>query len=160
MVRKKGKQGKGRKRFRSKAMLERSVIHLLYIFLLIYLASLLKPNPFPFLFLLSFIFSPLFSPLMIKLFYSRETRPSGQRCVLKHFWAYPLTKKREMLGGNLSTTIATFGGSYARELFWCYSWLFMPFWSFLHIEFSISCAFYKSVTYGPTDRPTDGHIRL
>ncbi len=26
----------------------------------------------------------------------RKTRPSGQRCVLKHFWAYPLTKMREI----------------------------------------------------------------
>ena len=39
------------------------------------------------------------------------TRPSGQRCVLKYFWAYPLTEMREMRGGNLSTVIATFGGS-------------------------------------------------
>ena len=35
------------------------------------------------------------------------TRPSGQRCVLKHFWAYPLIHMQEMRGGNLSTAIAT-----------------------------------------------------
>ena len=45
------------------------------------------------------------------------TRPSGQRCVLKHFWAYPLIQMGEMRGGNLSTAIATFGGRYVRELF-------------------------------------------
>ena len=32
------------------------------------------------------------------------------------FWAYPLTKIREVRGGNLSTAIAIFGGRYAREL--------------------------------------------
>ena len=47
---------------------------------------------------------------------SKGTRPSGQRCVLKHFWAYPLIKMRKMRGGNLSTAIAPFGGRYAREL--------------------------------------------
>ena len=52
-----------------------------------------------------------------------RTRPSGQRCVLKHFWAYPLT---EMGGGNLSTAIASFSGRYAKEVFLCYSWLSMP----------------------------------
>ena len=45
-----------------------------------------------------------------------ETRPSGQRCVLKHFWAYPLTDMRDMRGRNLSAVIATFGGKYTREL--------------------------------------------
>ena len=45
------------------------------------------------------------------------TRPSGQRCVLKHYWAYPLTEMREMRGGNLGTAIATFGGRYATLLF-------------------------------------------
>ena len=43
----------------------------------------------------------------------KKTRPGGQRCVLKHFWAYPLI---EMGGGNLSTAIVTFSGRYAREL--------------------------------------------
>ena len=88
-----------------------------------------------------------------------RTRPSGQRCVLKHFWAYPLIEMWEMRGGNLSTAIATFGGRYARELFWCYSWLFMPSWSFLYIKLAISCIFHKSITDirtdGPTDRRTD-----
>ena len=58
----------------------------------------------------------------------------------------------------------TFGGRYARELFWCYSWLFRPSWSFLYIKFSISCVFYKSVTCRrmdrPTDQRTDGHTLL
>ena len=84
------------------------------------------------------------------------TRPSGQRCVLQHFWTYPLTEMREMRGGNLSTAIATFSGRYARELLWCYSWLWMPSGSFLYIKISISCILYKSVTYGRTDGPTDG----
>ena len=61
-------------------------------------------------------------------------------------WNSCLTKKREILGGNLSTAIATFGGRYARELFWCDSWHCMPSWSFLCIKLSISCIFYKSVT--------------
>ena len=59
-------------------------------------------------------------------------------------------------GGNLSTAIATFGGRYARELLWCYSWLCMPSGSFLYIKLSISCIFYKSVTYIRTDGRTDG----
>ena len=88
------------------------------------------------------------------------TRPSGQRCVLKHFWAYPLTEVREMRKGNLSTAIATLNGRYARELFWCYSWLCMPSGSFLYIKLSISCIFHESITDrrtdGPTDGPTDG----
>ena len=84
-----------------------------------------------------------------------KTRPSGQRCVLKHFWAYPLIKMREMQGGNLSTAIATLSGRYPKELLWCYLWLTMPSWSFLCIKFSISCIFHESITYGPTDGRTD-----
>ena len=57
---------------------------------------------------------------------------------------------------NLSTAIATFGGRHARELFWCYSWLSKPSWSFLYIKFSISCIFHESITYIHTDRRTDG----
>ena len=99
---------------------------------------------------------------------NNRTRPSGQRCVLKHFWAYPLIEMWEMRGGNLSTAIATFSGRYARELFWCYSWLFMPSWSFLYIKLAISCIFHKSITDirtdgrtdGPTDGRTDGHTLL
>ena len=79
------------------------------------------------------------------------TSPSGQRCVLKHFSAYPLIKMREMRGGNLSTAIATFGGRYARELFWCYSWLYMPSWSFLYIKLKNFMHFLQK-----RDIPTDG----
>ena len=60
------------------------------------------------------------------------------------------------ISSYLSTAIATFGGRYARELFWCYLWLSKPSWSFLYIKFSISCIFHKSITYGRTDRRTDG----
>ena len=57
-----------------------------------------------------------------RIFISKKrARPSGQPCVLKHFWAYPLIEMREMRERNLSTAIATFGSRYARELFRCYS---------------------------------------
>ena len=59
------------------------------------------------------------------------------------------------ISSYLNTAIATFGGRYARELFWYYLWLSKPSWSFLYIEFSISCIFHENITYGPTDRPTD-----
>ena len=49
----------------------------------------------------------------------------------------------------------TFGGRYARELFWCYSWLCRPSWSFLYIKFSISCVFLQKRDI-PTDGRTDG----
>ena len=66
-------------------------------------------------------------------------------------------RPHEFLGifSYLSTAIATFGGIYARELFWRYSWLCMPSWLFLHIKFSISWFFYKCDQR--TDRRTDTH---
>ncbi len=91
----------------------------------------------------------------ILLISSKQTRPSGKQCVLKHFWAYTLKEMWEMRGENLSTAIATSGGRYAGELFWYFSWLYMPFWSFLFIKLSISCIFYKSVTYRRTNRRTN-----
>ena len=71
---------------------------------------------------------------------------------IRHFslWKHYLQTYR-----NLSTAIATFGGRHARELFWCYSWLSKPSWSFLYIKFSISCIFHESITYIHTDRRTD-----
>ncbi len=114
-----------------------------------------------------------------------KTRPSGQRCVLMNFGAYPLIGMRgcngtlrlisvhfsildwirrrdslEMREWNVSTAISTFGGRYARELFWCYSWLCRPSWSFLYMKFSISCIFHKSIIYRRTNGPTDGRTDM
>ena len=74
----------------------------------------------------------------------------------RNFGHFSLWKRYLRTYGNLSTAIATFGGRHARELFWCYSWLCIPSWSFLYIIFSISCIFHKSVTYRRTDGRTDG----
>ena len=59
-----------------------------------------------------------------------KTRPSGQRCVLMNFWAYPLIK-----------------------MFYINS---KPSRLFLHLKLSILSIFRKSVTKRVTDRPTDG----
>ena len=75
-----------------------------------------------------------------------KTRPSGQRCVLMDFWAYPLIEMRE---GNLSTAIATFAG---RELLWCYSWLFRPSWTF-RAFITKALQIYRR-TDGQTDTPS------
>ena len=58
----------------------------------------------------------------------------------------------------------TFGGRYARELFWCYSWLCRPSWSFLYlsVHFCTFHAFFTKMwhTNRWMDWPTDGYTLL